>query len=182
MVQSFKLKKEEVMLHIKCDIHSWMTTYVGVVTNPYFAVSNDGGNFEIANVPAGSYTILTWHERYGPLMQTVRVRGRRHDRPWISRTRETRNHRRNRDYFFRGVIVACFNSSSSTAFLSPGVPVLEMAVLAGLVDVASRLKQRVGILRLHDLQHLQRIVAQLVRVLVPQRPVLVDLGLDLLGR
>jgi plastocyanin len=74
MVQSFKLKKEEVMLHIKCDIHSWMTSYVGVVTNPYFAVSNDGGNFEIANVPAGSYTILTWHERYGPLMQMVRVR------------------------------------------------------------------------------------------------------------
>jgi len=74
MVQSFKLKNEEVMLHIKCDIHSWMTTYVGVVTNPYFAVSNDGGNFEIANVPPGSYTILTWHERYGPLKQTVRVR------------------------------------------------------------------------------------------------------------
>jgi hypothetical protein len=52
-----------------------MTTYVGVVTNPYFAVSNEGGTFEIANVPAGSYTILTWHERFGPLMQTVRVRG-----------------------------------------------------------------------------------------------------------
>jgi plastocyanin len=74
MVQSFKLKNAEVMLHIKCDVHSWMTSYVGVVTNPYFAVSNDGGNFEIANVPAGSYTILTWHERYGPLMQSVRVR------------------------------------------------------------------------------------------------------------
>jgi plastocyanin len=74
MVQSFKLKNEEVMLHVKCDVHSWMTTYVGVVTNPYFGVSNEGGNFEIPNVPAGSYTILTWHERYGPLTQTVRVR------------------------------------------------------------------------------------------------------------
>ncbi len=74
MVQSFKMKNEEVMLHIKCDVHSWMTTYVGVVTNPYFAVTNEGGNFEIANVPAGSYTIVTWHEQYGPLMQTVRVR------------------------------------------------------------------------------------------------------------
>jgi plastocyanin len=74
MVQSFKLKNEEVMLHIKCDIHSWMTAYVGVVTNPYFAVTNEGGNFEIRNVPAGTYTIVTWHEQYGPLMQTVRVR------------------------------------------------------------------------------------------------------------
>jgi plastocyanin len=74
MVQEFKLKDEEVMLRIKCDVHSWMTSYVGIVTNPYFAVSNEGGTFEIANVPAGSYTILTWHERFGPLMQTVRVR------------------------------------------------------------------------------------------------------------
>ena len=74
MVQDFKLKDEEVMLKIKCDVHSWMTTYVGVVTNPYFAVSNEGGTYEIANVPAGSYTILTWHERFGPLMQKVVVR------------------------------------------------------------------------------------------------------------
>jgi plastocyanin len=74
MVQSFALKNEEVMLHIKCDVHSWMTTYVGVVSNPYFAVTKEGGNFEIPNVPAGSYTILTWHERYGPLTQMIRVR------------------------------------------------------------------------------------------------------------
>ena len=74
MVQQFTLKDEEVMLRIKCDVHSWMTTYVGVVTNPYFAVSNAAGTFEIANVPAGSYTIQTWHERYGPLAQMVRVR------------------------------------------------------------------------------------------------------------
>jgi plastocyanin len=74
MVQSFKLKDEEVMLRLRCDIHNWMTTYVGVVTNPYFAVTNAGGTFEIPNVPAGSYTILTWQERYGPLTQTVRVR------------------------------------------------------------------------------------------------------------
>ena len=74
MVQQFKLKDEEVMLRLRCDIHSWMTTFVGVVTNPYFAVSSAAGTFEIPNVPAGTYTILTWQERYGPLTQTVRVR------------------------------------------------------------------------------------------------------------
>jgi plastocyanin len=74
MVQNFKLKDEEVMLRIKCDVHSWMTTYVGIVTNPYFAVTGEGGTFQIPNVPAGTYTILTWHERYGPQMQSVRVR------------------------------------------------------------------------------------------------------------
>jgi plastocyanin len=74
MVQEFKLKDEEVMLHIKCDVHSWMTTYVGVVNNPYFAITAAAGTFEIANVPPGSYTIQFWHERYGPLTQPVRVR------------------------------------------------------------------------------------------------------------
>ena len=73
MVQSFKLKDEE-MLRIKCDVHNWMTTYVGIVTNPYFSVSGDAGTFEIANVPPGSYTIRAWHERYGPVTQMVRVR------------------------------------------------------------------------------------------------------------
>jgi plastocyanin len=74
MVQQFTLKNEEVMLKIKCDVHSWMTAYVGVVANPYFAVSNEGGLYEISNVPAGSYAILTWHERFGPLMQKVTVK------------------------------------------------------------------------------------------------------------
>jgi len=74
MTQQFRLKDEEVMLRIKCDIHSWMTSYVGVVTNPYYAVTNDGGLFEIANVPAGTYTIEIWHERYGPQSQQVTVR------------------------------------------------------------------------------------------------------------
>jgi plastocyanin len=74
MVQQFKMKDEEVMLRIKCDIHSWMTSYVGVVSNPYFAVSNKAGTFEIANVPPGTYTIVAWQERYGPVMKTVTVR------------------------------------------------------------------------------------------------------------
>ena len=74
MVQQFKMKDEEVMLRIKCDVHSWMTTYVGVVSNPYFAVTNKAGMFEIANVPPGTYTIVAWQERYGPVMKTVTVK------------------------------------------------------------------------------------------------------------
>jgi len=73
MVQQFKLKNEE-MMRLKCDVHSWMTAYIGIVNHPYFAVTSTAGTFEIANVPAGTHTIKAWHERYGPLTQTVRVR------------------------------------------------------------------------------------------------------------
>src|SRR5262249_55651281 len=74
MVQQFRPKDEEVMLRIKCDVHSWMTSYVGVVSHPYFGVSNAMGIIEMSNVPAGTYMIQAWHERFGPLMQSVRVR------------------------------------------------------------------------------------------------------------
>jgi hypothetical protein len=73
MVYTFQLKQEEVMLQLKCDVHRWMTAYIGVVSHPYFAVSGTGGTFEIANVPVGMYTVQTWHERYGTLTRPVRV-------------------------------------------------------------------------------------------------------------
>lgn len=73
MVFQYKPKTEEIMLRLKCDIHSWMTAFVGVVPHPYFAVSDDKGTFEIDNVPAGTHKIQTWHERYGVLTQTVKV-------------------------------------------------------------------------------------------------------------
>ena len=73
MVYEFRLKDEEIMMPLKCDVHRWMTAYVGVVSHPYFAVSGRSGTFEIANVPVGTYTIQTWHERYGNLTQRVRV-------------------------------------------------------------------------------------------------------------
>jgi carboxypeptidase family protein len=72
MQYDIRLKDEEI-LQLKCDVHRWMTAFVGVVNHPYFAVSDLTGAFEINNVPAGTYTIQAWHERYGPVRQTVRV-------------------------------------------------------------------------------------------------------------
>ena len=73
MKSTFQLKNADV-LRIKCDIHSWMVSYVGVSPHPYFAVSAADGTFTIANVPVGRHTIRVWHERYGRLMATVDVK------------------------------------------------------------------------------------------------------------
>ena len=43
----------EVMVHFKCDVHSWMNAYVGVLDHPYFAVTANGGAFELKNLPPG---------------------------------------------------------------------------------------------------------------------------------
>jgi plastocyanin len=68
----FQLKAAEI-LRLKCDVHRWMTAYVGVVDHPYFAVSGTDGAFEIANVPAGTHAVHIWHERYGDLEQSIHV-------------------------------------------------------------------------------------------------------------
>jgi hypothetical protein len=61
-------------MRVKCDVHSWMTAYIGVEPHPYFAVSGERGAFRIAGVPPGRYSIRTWHERYGQLSQAVIVK------------------------------------------------------------------------------------------------------------
>jgi hypothetical protein len=73
MVLTVQMTGEETMLRLRCDVHGWMTAYIGVVAHPYFSISNPDGAFEITGVPAGTYTIRTWHERYGELTQTVQV-------------------------------------------------------------------------------------------------------------
>lgn len=65
--------KPEVMIRVKCNIHSWMRAYIGVVDNPYFAVSKDDGSYTIANLPPGTYTLGIWQENLGAREQQVTV-------------------------------------------------------------------------------------------------------------
>ena len=62
------------MLKLGCDVHRWMTAYVGVMTHPYFAVTDAKGTFTIGHVPAGTYTIKTWHEQFGERTSRVIVK------------------------------------------------------------------------------------------------------------
>lgn len=56
----YRTKAEVVTL--KCNIHAWMSGYVHVRTNPYYAVTGKDGKFELTNVPAGEYELTIWHE------------------------------------------------------------------------------------------------------------------------
>jgi hypothetical protein len=47
---------------IACGIHPWMKGYLFVLPHPYFAVTDDKGNFEIKNVPAGKLRLVAWHD------------------------------------------------------------------------------------------------------------------------
>jgi plastocyanin len=57
--------KPEIMIPVKCNIHSWMHAFIGVLDHPYFAVTKDDGTFEIKNLPPGTYTLAVWTETLG---------------------------------------------------------------------------------------------------------------------
>jgi plastocyanin len=44
-----------------CKIHAEMDAYIAVLQNPYFAISDKNGHYEIGNVPPGSYTLSAWY-------------------------------------------------------------------------------------------------------------------------
>jgi len=65
--------KPEPIFQIKCDVHPWMTAYIGVFTHPYFSVTSTDGKFTISGLDAGTYEITAWHERLGAQTATVTV-------------------------------------------------------------------------------------------------------------
>jgi plastocyanin len=70
----------EVLVKFQCDVHNWMFAYVGVVSNPYFAVTDDHGNFKIPNLPPGEYTLTAYHlKAHGKtsagVSKTIKVEG-----------------------------------------------------------------------------------------------------------
>lgn len=65
--------KAEAVFQIKCDVHPWMSAYVGVFTHPFFAATGTDGKFTLAGLDPGTYEITAWHERLGTQTATVTV-------------------------------------------------------------------------------------------------------------
>jgi plastocyanin len=73
MEQTKTFKEPEVPIHIKCDVHKWMSSYVGVFSHPFYGVTGENGSFELKGLPAGTYTIEAWHEKFGTQQASVTV-------------------------------------------------------------------------------------------------------------
>jgi|SRR5690242_11982743 plastocyanin len=66
-------QKPEDVFHVKCDVHPWMSAYVGVFTHPFFSVTSTDGKFTISGLDPGTYEITAWHERLGTQTASVTV-------------------------------------------------------------------------------------------------------------
>jgi len=70
-----KIDKPEAV-HIRCDVHAWMSGWLVATENPYFAVTDDSGSFKLTDVPPGTYTVEVWHETLGKSTQKVTVKAK----------------------------------------------------------------------------------------------------------
>ena len=61
------------MVPFKCDVHGWMSAYVGVLDHPYFGTTAPDGTVVLGNLPPGTYTIEAWHEPLGTKTQQVTI-------------------------------------------------------------------------------------------------------------
>jgi plastocyanin len=68
-----RFNRAETVIPFKCNQHAWMKAYVAVLKHPLFAVTGEDGSFEIANIPPGNYTLVTWHERLGTKSQPLTI-------------------------------------------------------------------------------------------------------------
>jgi hypothetical protein len=64
-IQINNLKADRYPIKVACNIHGWMGAYVRVFDHPYFAVTDEDGNFEIKDAPAGNFRIVVWQESVG---------------------------------------------------------------------------------------------------------------------
>ncbi len=55
---------------IGCNINDHMIAYIFVTDSPWTVITDDTGQADIPNVPAGTYTAEIWHPRIPPAIET----------------------------------------------------------------------------------------------------------------
>jgi plastocyanin len=65
--------KPEPVFQVKCDVHPWMSAYIGVFEHPFFSVTGTDGKFTISGLDPGTYEITAWHERLGTQTASITV-------------------------------------------------------------------------------------------------------------
>ena len=71
--QTHNFHAAELMVPIRCNNHPWMQGFLNIAPNPFFAVSDASGHYEIKGLPPGTYTVVADQEQLGQQTQTIAV-------------------------------------------------------------------------------------------------------------
>lgn len=58
---------------VRCGLHPWMHAFVVSAEHPYYAVSDQSGEFRLTGVPPGHYNLHIWHETLGEGQMPIEV-------------------------------------------------------------------------------------------------------------
>jgi len=69
------------IFRVKCDVHPWMSAYIGVFEHPFHAVSGEDGKYTIkGKLPDGEYTLVAVHEKFGEKEEKITVKDGKADK------------------------------------------------------------------------------------------------------
>jgi len=72
--RSHTFNEEGCFSVLLCNVHPEMEAWILVLQNPFFAVTDEDGNYLIKNIPPGDYTVVAWHERLKNKQQRVEIK------------------------------------------------------------------------------------------------------------
>jgi len=74
MVSAQQFEKPEVLIRLKCEVHPWEFAFIGVVEHPFFAVTEEDGQYRLPRgLPAGKYVLEAVHPKAGRQTREVEV-------------------------------------------------------------------------------------------------------------
>lgn len=61
ITETVHMTKGRRVFVMQCGFHAYMESWGFVVDNPYYALTNADGQFEIKDIPPGTYKLIVWH-------------------------------------------------------------------------------------------------------------------------
>jgi len=71
--EKIHFREGHYIFRTQCGMHDYMQSWGLAVGNPYFAVTDQNGSFEIVNVPPGEYDVIAWHPHMDVQAQPVTI-------------------------------------------------------------------------------------------------------------
>ena len=73
VLEEVRLRQGHFIFRTQCGVHDYMQSWGMAVGNPYYAVTDEAGMFEIADIPPGTYYVLAWHPHMKVQAQEVTI-------------------------------------------------------------------------------------------------------------
>jgi len=73
LIDTMTFTKCRRIFYLECGFHEFMQLWGVAATNPYFAITDEQGHFEISDIPEGVYTLVVWHPGMGGILDMQAV-------------------------------------------------------------------------------------------------------------